>query len=266
MSRDMLTDPVRPDKREDHSEWLDALLSLRRWKKRAPVPLLLVVAALSWGGYALGQAVAPQVGRAQAARVDRAATRVSIPPVPPAPHYPLTTPLPLAPAAGPDTGTGARFRPAEATAISESGLPITFLLPAHFPWHCVVFSVPDDTARPTAEWECAENYSNALELRMLLAPCASPCDPAARSRLRPPFAFGPTRAVDSVTWLAERTTEPDILQRSSFHLLLEHVWRAPAGAFGPGSASQTLYVAALVTTPGDRLPAEKIVNDLRTRM
>jgi hypothetical protein len=48
--------------------------------------------------------------------------------------------------------------------------------------------------------------------------------------------------------------------------VLEHIWRAPAGAFGPGAASQTLYVVALAATSGDRIPAEKIVNDLRTRM
>ncbi|MBE1487656.1 hypothetical protein [Plantactinospora soyae] len=265
MSGDMLTNPARPDEQK-HREWLAATLSLRRWQKRAPIPLLLVVAVLAWSGYALGQAVAPQIGRAQAARVDRTAPRVSTPPVPAAPHYPLTTPLPLAPATGPDTGTGARFGADEATAISQPGLPITFRLPEHYPWYCVVLSVPDGSARPTAEWECTADYPNALDLHVLLAPCASPCDSAARERLRPPFAFGPGRAVDPVTWLAERTTKRGTSQRSYFHLVLEHVWQAPTGAFGPGSASQTLYVVALVATSGDRILAEKVVNDLRTRM
>ncbi|GAA4581057.1 hypothetical protein GCM10023176_61410 [Micromonospora coerulea] len=269
MLRKVLSGLVRPDE-EAPGNWLEAELSLRRWKKWSWIAVLLIVGTLSWGGCTLGKAAATPVGRVQAAAVDRAAAPVSMPPMPQAPHYPLSTPMPLPSLFGSGTGTGARFASDEATSFSQPGLPITFMLPWASSWHCVVFSLPGVGAASAAEWECTEDsadYLRKVSLRVLLAACAQPCDSDAMSRLRPPFVFGPVRAVDDTTWLADRTTEPNLFGDSFVELMMEHVWAAPAGAFGPGSAAQALYVAVLATTPADdRTTAEKIISGLRSRM
>ena len=208
------------------------------------------------------------MGRAQAAAVDRAVAPVSMPPLPVAPYYPLSTPRPLPSPTGSGTG-GARFASGEATTLSEPGLPITVLLP-RAAWQCLVFSLPGVGSASTAEWECAEGSvatGRETALRVLLAPCPAPCGEDARSRLRPPFVDGPVRAVDDTTWLADFLTRPDSMGRRTLHLMMEHVWTAPAGLLGTGSPAQTLYVAARVTSfPDDRTAAEKIVNALRAQL
>lgn len=269
MLRKVLIGLVRPDE-ETPDNWLEAELILRRWKRWSWMAVLLIVGTLSWGGWTLGKAAATPLARAQAAVVDRAAARASTPPLPPAPHYPLSTPLPLPPLTSSGTGTGARFASGEATAFRQPGLPIVFMLPRTSSWHCVVFSLPGVGAASAAEWECTADSADYLRkdsLRVLLAACAQPCDSDARSRLRPPFVFGPARTVDDTTWLADHTTEPDLFGDRFVELIMEHVWAAPTGAFGPGSAAQALYVAVLATTHADdRATAEKIVNGLRSRM
>ncbi|WP_146231215.1 hypothetical protein [Micromonospora sicca] len=269
MLRKVLSGVARPDE-ETPGNWLEAERSRRRRMKLSWIAVLLIVGTLSWGGCTLGRAAATPLGRAQAAVVDRAAARVPMPSLPRDPHYPLSTPMPLPSISGSGTGSGALFASGEATAFRQQGLPIVFMLPSTYPWHCVVFSLPDVGASSAAEWECTEDSSDSLReasLRVLLAACSQPCDSDAVSRLRPPFALGPVRAVDDTTWLADRTTEPNLFGDRFVQLMMEHVWKAPTGAFGPGSAGESLYVAALATVPADdRATAEKIINGLRSRM
>ncbi|WP_328416281.1 MULTISPECIES: hypothetical protein [unclassified Micromonospora] len=241
----------------------------RKVLTESDVVLVLVVVALSLGGYALGNVVAAPLGRAQAASVDRAVAPVSMPPLPAAPHYPPSTPRPLPSPAG--SVAGAQFAAGEATPFGEPGLPMTVLVPRDTEWRCLAFSLPGVGTASTAEWECSAGSDDTTGqesfLRVLLAPCPPPCGPDARTRLRPPFVDRPVRAVDDSTWLADVLTKPDWMGRRTLHLLMEHVWTAPAGVLGPGSPAQTLYVAAWLTNrPDDRATGEKIINSLRGQM
>ncbi|WP_406069952.1 hypothetical protein [Micromonospora sp. NBC_01638] len=231
--------------------------------------LVLVAVTLFLGGYALGRVVATPVERAQTTVVDRLTAPVSMPPLPVAPYYPLSTPRQLPPSTG--SPVGAQFATDEATLLGEPGPPIAVLVPRGTEWRCLVFSLAGIGTASTAEWECSEGSPDTTgketSLRVLLAPCPQPCDAQARARLRPPFAGGPTRAVDDSTWLADVRTAPDWMGRRTLHLTMEHVWAAPAGLLGPGSPGQTLYVAARLTNrPDDRATGEKIMNSLRGQM
>ncbi|MGI5520637.1 hypothetical protein ACQEUX_06745 [Micromonospora sp. CA-259024] len=243
----------------------------RRMLSESGAVLVFVAVALSVGGYALGKVAARPVERAQAAVVDRLAAPVSMPPLPAAPHYPLSTPRAMSPPTG--TVGGARFVADEAAPLGEPGLPVTVLVPRGTEWRCLVFRLPGTGAgtASTAEWECSEGSGDTTgqttSLRVLLAPCPSPCDAEARAQLRPPFVDRPARAVDDTTWLADVLTPADGMGRRTLHLMMEHVWAAPAGLPGPGSPAQTLYVAARVTNwPDHRPTAEKILNSLRGQM
>ncbi|SCF10040.1 hypothetical protein GA0070607_5541 [Micromonospora coriariae] len=225
--------------------------------------------ALSLGGHALGKVVATPVERAQTAVVDRFTAPVSMPPLPVAPHYPLSTPRLLPSCTG--SPVGATFATDEATPLGEPGPPIAVLVPRGTKWRCLVFSLAGNGTASTAEWECSEGFPDTTgketSLRVLLAPCPQPCDAQARARLRPPFMGEPTRAVDDSTWLAAVRTDPDGMGRRTLHLSMEHVWAAPVGLLGPGSPGQNLYVAAHLTNrPDDRATGEKIMNSLRSQM
>ncbi|SIM76356.1 hypothetical protein [Micromonospora cremea] len=230
--------------------------------------LVLVAVTLFLGGYALGKVAATPVERAQTTVVDRLVEPVPIPPLPVAPHYPLSTPRQLPSSTG--SPVGAQFAPGEATPLGEPGPPVAVLVPRGTEWRCLVFSLAGTGTASTAEWECSEGSRDTTgkgtSLRVLLAPCPQLCDAQARARLRPPFVDRPTRAVDDTTWLADGSIAPDQLNGPALHLM-EHVWAAPAGLLGPGSPGQTLYVAARVTNrPADRATAEKIMSSLRSQM
>jgi len=266
-----LPDPWRmPPESETTPDWREILQRravLRRWSWLMAVPMVLALLVPAIGGYLLGGLGAGQIVRLQAAAADRAA-RPSMPATPAAPFAPQRLPVPMPLSATPVRVVGSSLGPGQARVLSQTGLPIEFMLPTPGEWRCELYQAPGAGSATAYEWGCRVGEAGRLpQLQILVAACDPDCPAGRRAALRPYYLPEQLTPSDPSTWYAEATSDPDIFGSTGYELAMEHVWAAPAGVLREDSPPQDLYVAAVVQLPsGQEDEARQIINALRTRM